>query len=166
VPEGNAEVSKTVAVTFGEDWFWAYDVSFSILLLTSIRIAESGPPDEQPPWLNDVLDTLRSHALLGANLAFPLDGEWDQAQQHYVLSAIAAAGEVLRAQRSITAAEAADRYIVGGEPLFLRGADVIDATAVADLADAIARLVRGVLAPPPPPAQRWFFGAEGGPGTL
>jgi hypothetical protein len=126
------------------------------------------PPqlDEWPPWLDDVLDTLRTHTLLGANVAFPLDGEWDQVQQQHVLSAIAAAGEALRKCRTITAAEAADRYVVEGEPLFLRGADVIDATAVADLAKAIARLVRGGLTPPPPPAQRWLFGIEGGPRTL
>lgn len=159
-------MSKTVSVSFGEDWFWAYDVSFSILILESIRIAESAPPDERPPWLDNVLDTLRSHALIGANLAFPLDGEWGLVQQEHVLSAIAAAGEVLRVRGIITAAEAADRYVVDGEPLFLRGADVIDATAVADLADAIASLVRGGLTPPPPPARRWLFGVEGGPRTL
>ena len=159
-------MSKTVSVSFGEDWFWAYDVSFSILLLESIRIAESAPPGERPPWLDDVLDTLRTHALLGANLAFPLDGKWDQVQQQHVLSAIATAGEALRERHTITAAEAADRYVLEGEPLFLRGADVIDATAVADLADAIGRLVRGELAPPSPPAHRWLFGVEGGSRTL
>jgi hypothetical protein len=159
------QVSKTVSISFGDRWFWAYDVSFSILLLEAIHVAESVPPNERAPWQDNVLDTLRMHVLLGANVAFPLDGEWDEAQRQYVLTLIADAGQHLRQRRRITAAEAAELYVLDGEPVFLRGADSVDTTAIADLADAIVSMVRGDL-PSPPPARVWFFGVEGGPRTL
>jgi hypothetical protein len=158
-----ASMSKTVAVEFAGRWFWAYDVSLGVLLLESIHVALETPAQQRPPRTDTVLEDLRTHVLLGANHGFVLDdAEWDDLQQDYVRSIIAEAGRRLRVLGLITSAQASHRYVIGGEPYFLRGDDQIDGHVVADLADAIERLIQDE--PPVPGTDRhWFFGVAGGP---
>ncbi|MEJ3746641.1 hypothetical protein WEI85_25540 [Actinomycetes bacterium KLBMP 9797] len=65
----------------------------------------------------------------------------------------------------ITSAEATHRYVIDGAPYFLRGHEQIDGAVVADLAEAIERLIQDELPPVPATGQHWFFGVNGGPRT-
>ncbi|GAA1858099.1 hypothetical protein [Asanoa iriomotensis] len=156
-------MSKTVSVEYGGRWFWAYDVSLGVLLLEAIHVAA----EPGPSWVEDVVATLRIQVELGANTVFLLDEkEWDGRQRAYVRAIIAEAGRRFRRAGNISAADAARRYVLDGEPFFLRGQEQIDGAVVADLADAIERLILDQLPPVPAPGRHWFFGVEDGPRTL
>jgi hypothetical protein len=160
-------MSKTVPVRFGGRGFWAYDVSLGILLLEAIHVAVQRPPEQRPPWAEAVLEDLRTHIRVGASFVFSLDADgWNDQQRSYVRSITAEAGRRLRDRGTITAAEAAHRYVINGAPYFLRGQEQIDGAVVADLAEAIERLILDELPPVPVTDRRWFFGVDGGPRTL
>lgn len=160
-------MTRTVPVEFGDRWFWAYDVSLGVLLLEAIRLAAETPPERRPAGADAVLDDFRAQVELGGNLAFVLDqATWDRQQRRYAQELIEEAGRRLRERGTITRAEASRRYLVGGEPYHLRHQERIDGNLVADLAEAIGRLVHGELQPPAESGRHWFFGAEGGPRTL
>jgi hypothetical protein len=160
-------MNKTVPVSFGGRWFWAYDVSLGVLLLEAIHVAVETPPEQRPPRADAVLEDLRTHIQVGASFAFLLDTDkWDDRQRGYVRSIIAEAGRRLRGYGVITSVEAAHRYAVDGEPYFLRGQEQIDGDVVADLAEAIEGLIKDELPPVPVTDRHWFFGVEGGPRTL
>lgn len=160
-------MSKTVSVEFGGRWFWAYDVSLGVLLLEAIHVAAGAPSGQRPPWADAVLEDLRTHVRVGASFALRLDADgWDDQQRGYVRSIIAQAGRRLRARGTITSAQAAHRYVIDGAPYFLRGQQQIDGAVVADLADAIERLIQDDLPSVPVTDRHWFFGVDGGPRTL
>ena len=143
--------------------FWAYDVSLGILLLEAIHVAVESPPELRPSWTDAVLEDLRTQVRLGANSAFLLDDdERDGQQRGYVCSIIAEAGRRLRDDGAITSSAAARRYMLDGEPYFLRGHDSIDGGVVAELSLAIEGLIRDDLPPVPFNGRHWLFGAEGG----
>jgi hypothetical protein len=113
------------------------------------------------------LDDLRTHVQVGASFAFLLDASnWDDEQRDYARSIIAEAGRRLRGYGVVTSAQAAHRYVIEGEPLFLRGHEQINGEVVADLAEAIECLIQDQLPPVPVTDRHWFFGLEGGPRTL
>ncbi|MEO3746589.1 hypothetical protein [Plantactinospora sp. B5E13] len=160
-------MSKTVSVDFGGRWFWAYDVSVGILLLEAIQVATETPPGQRPPNVDAVLADLRTQVQVGASFAFPLDpDEWDSRQRAFARAIIAEAGRRLRGYRTITSTEAAERYVIDGEPYFVRGHKRIDCEVVADLAEAIEALIEDRLPPVPVPGRHWFFGVPDGPRTL
>jgi hypothetical protein len=160
-------MSKTVSVGFDGRWLWAYDVSLAILLLEAIHVALETPAEHRRPRTDAVLEGMRIQVRVGADAVFVLDNEnWDDQQRSFVHLIIARAGQRLRERPVITAAEAADRYTIDGEPHFLRGHEQINGGVVADLADAIERLVSDELPPVPDRDRRWYFGVEGGPRLL
>ncbi|MFC7546879.1 hypothetical protein [Plantactinospora sp. GCM10030261] len=160
-------MSRTVAVRFGGRWFWAYDVSLGVLLLEAVHVGLEMPPERLPRRAADVLEDLRVHARLLATIGFALDQKgWDTRERDFVQTLVAEAGRRFRERGVITAADASRRYLIDGEPFFLRGASQVDGAVVADLADAILRLVRGELPPTPEPDRRWYLGLMDGPRQL
>ncbi|MGX7671340.1 hypothetical protein [Plantactinospora sp. DSM 117369] len=160
-------MSKTVPVGFGGRWFWAYDVSLGVLLLEAVQVAGETPPEQRSPRTDAVLDDLRTHVQVGASFAFPLDASnWDNEQRDYVRSIIAEAGRRLRGYGVVTSAQAAHRYVIEGEPLFLRGHEQINGEVIADLAEALECLIQDQLPPVPVTDRHWLFGIEGGPRIL
>jgi hypothetical protein len=156
-------MSKTVPVEYSDRFFWAYDVSFGILLLEAIYVAAETP---QPEEASVVLDDLRANAEIGASFAFVLDNEtWSESQRDFVHRIIAEAGRRLRERGIMTRAEAEARYVAGHEPFALRFEKHIDGAVVADLADAMNRLIHNDLPPVPTAGHHWYFGVEGGPLT-
>ncbi|MDW5328333.1 hypothetical protein [Plantactinospora sp. KLBMP9567] len=137
------------------------------MLLEAIQVAGETPPGQRSPWTDPVLEELRTHVQVGASFAFLLDaGNWDNEQQDYVRAIIAEAGRRLRGYGVVTSVQAAHRYVIEGEPLFLRGHEQINGEVVADLAEAIECLIQDQLPPVPVTDRHWFFGLEGGPRTL
>lgn len=160
-------MSTTVSVGFGGRWFWAHDVSLGILLLEAILAHEERASGQRPPRADVVAEDLRTHVRLGSSRFFALDpDEWDTAQRDYVRSIIAEAGRRLRGYGIVTSAEAAQRYLIDGEPYFLRGHEQIDGEVVADLAEAIESVIRDQLPAVPSTDRHWFYGIAGGPRVL
>lgn len=159
-------MSRTVAVILDDDrWIWAYDVSLAILAVDVIDVAKTTTPSGEP-WLDDLLEEFRMSIILQGTLGLLIPPDLTDKQRERLLALIAEASRRLRSRRSVTAAEAAERYAVNDHPVFLRGASSIDTTTVAELADAIANLVRGDLPQPPSGTQAWLYGLDGGPQAL
>lgn len=160
-------MSKTVPVKFQGRWFWAYDVSLGILLLEAVLVHGETEPGQRPPWADRVAEDLRAHVGPSSSIAFALDtDEWNTEQRDYVRSIVAAAGRRLRGHGIVTSAEAAQHYLVDGEPYFLRGHEQVDGEVVADLAEAIESLIQDQLPAEPVTDRHWFFGVAGGPRLL
>lgn len=157
-------VSRTVPVGFGGRWFWAYDVSLAILLLEATLVHGELAPGQRPPRADAAVEDLRIQVRVGSNQFFALDSEgWDTEQRDHVRSIVATAGRRLRGCGVVTAAEAAQRYLIDGEPYFLRGHEQIAGEVVADLAEAIESLIQDQLPAVPSTDQHWFYGVAGGP---
>jgi hypothetical protein len=155
-------VSQTVAVILDEDhWFWADDVSLAILAVEVIRLAEDASAVPEP-WLDSLLGDLQMAVLAQGNIALEIPTDLTETQRETLQALFAWAGERLRARSSMTAEQAAEVYVVDDHPVFLRGAPTIDTTMVADLADAVVKLVAGQLPPAPPGTTALLYGADSG----
>ncbi len=121
----------------------------------------------RPEGAGELLEKLRAHAQVGASWAFLLDNDrWSPPQRDFVHRIIAEAGRRLRERGVMTRAEAETRYVVAGEPFALRFEQHVDGAVIADLADAMDRLVHDDLPPLPEAGHQWFYGVEGGPLTI
>jgi hypothetical protein len=156
-------MSKTVPVRFGDQFFWAYDVSFGILILEAIDAAAGM---SQPEGAGEVLEQLRAHAQVGASWAFTLDDDrWSPPQRSFVHRIIAEAGRRLRERGTMTRIEAETRYVIGNEPFALRFEEYVEGAVVADVAEAMNRLINADLPPVPHADRNWLYGVQGGPLT-
>lgn len=146
-------------VGFGGRWFWAYDVGLGILLLEATLVHGELTPGQHPPGTDVAAEDPRTQVRVGSSHFFALDpDEWD-----HVRSIVAAAGRRLRGSGIVTAADAAQRYLIDGEPYFLRGHEQVAGEVVADLAEAIESLIQDSLPAVPSTDQHWFYGIAGGP---
>jgi hypothetical protein len=157
-------LSRTAFVRLDDDGFWAYDVSLAILAVEVLHVADDCAPVE--PWLDVLRDHLRLPVLVQGTYGLSLPAGLTDAQREQLQALFAEAGRRLRKRRCITAAEAAELYVVDQQAVFLRGASSIDTSRVADLADAVVSLIRGDLPPPPPGKSHWFYGADDSPRGL
>jgi hypothetical protein len=158
-------MSKTTPVTFRGRGFWAFDVSLSILLAELIDLAEGLGPDQRPPWLAGALPTLRVHAIVGADFQFSPDLGLEDGQLDGLVALFAEASRRLRLRRTVTAAEAAQWRVLDDQTVLWRPAAAVETAPIAELGEAIIRLLRGTL-PPAPPGTWWCFGLSGGPQTV
>ncbi|WP_250029570.1 hypothetical protein [Paractinoplanes maris] len=157
-------MSKTVPVSFGDRFLWAYDVSFGILILEAI---DGAAGMSQPEGVGEVLESLRAHAQVGASWTLALDDDrWSPPQRDFVHRMIAEAGRRLRERGILTRTEAETRYVAGNEPFALRFEEYVDGAVVADLAEAMNHLIHDDLPPVPDAGHHWFYGVEGGPLTM
>lgn len=123
-------VSKTVPVEFRGRWFWAFDVSLSILLRETVVI---GARTTEGGWLGPVLAKLRGAAIVGANSALDLDLGLTDEQRQVVVRLMEQAGERLSQREFITAAEAAQLEIEPGIAVIWRSADAVPTQPIVDL---------------------------------
>jgi hypothetical protein len=157
-------VSKTRTVTIGGRGFWAYDVSVSLLLAETIRVGMELSHDQQPSWLPEALDKLRTLVIV-TDFGVAIDDDWPSQGVDLLVQLINEANRRLAARGSITAAEVAEWKAVGADQVHLRGAEVVDLSPVVELGQATVQLIHGTL-PPPPAGTWWFYGNEGGPRTI
>ncbi|MGN9908600.1 hypothetical protein ACTMTJ_13740 [Phytohabitans sp. LJ34] len=156
-------MSRTTTVRLDDDhWFWAYDVSLAILAVEVLDVLKAGAAKDEP-WLDEFRYHLTLPVLVQGTYGLDIPSGLTDGQRAQLVELFAEAERRLRARRQITAAEAAERYVVDQTPVFLRAAPVVDTSPVADLADAVIHLIRGDLPPPPPGHQRWFYGTDDGP---
>ncbi len=132
---GRILLSRTVAVVLDDDHrFWAYDVSLAILAVEVLRVAEA--TDLSGDLWDNFRHDLRMAVILQGVLGLEVPGGLTDQQREQLLNLLVVAAQRLRARRHITAAEAADQYVVDGHPVFLRGASSVDTSPVADLAES------------------------------
>src|SRR5437763_1219312 len=111
-------MSRTVAVGYAGRWFWAYDVTLSLLLVEATRPALTDTGSGVPPWQRQVVDSLLGVAALGANQALLLDHEWSHQQREYALRLIAEAAGPLRARGPMSGQALNAEFSIDGEPVF------------------------------------------------
>lgn len=151
-------------VGFGGRWFWAYDVSLGILLLEATLVHGELTPGQRPSGTDVAAEDLRTQVRVGSGHFFALDADgWDTVQRNHVRSIVAAAGRRLRGSGIVTAADAAQRYLIDGEPYLRRGHEQVAGEVVAELAEAIESLIQDSLPAVPSTDQHWFYGVAGGP---
>ncbi|MFI7160474.1 MULTISPECIES: hypothetical protein [Micromonospora] len=151
-------MSKTVAVILDDDhWLWTYDINLTILAVEVLHVADAAELAGEPWWdalRRDLGMAVNARGSLGLEVPAGLTGR----QRKRLLELFARAAQRLRARPHITAADAAEHYVVEQQAVFLHGASSVDTSAVADLAVAVFNLIRGDLPPPPPGTTAWFYG--------
>jgi hypothetical protein len=158
---GGVPLSKTVPVMSGGAMFWAYDVALGVLFIEAARVGAEEPAELRPSWWSELEQDLLTHALVGSSSAVVLD-EFDEDRRQAFLDC------VVEAARRIEARGGLDRVEVSTWPeleesatSFLRGAALINAAPLVELAEALVDLATGTL--PPAPAERhWFYGTPEG----
>src|SRR6267378_1916336 len=99
---GDAIVSRTQFVEFGNDGFWAYDVALGVFLKHLIDAAEaSGQTD--PTWLSGALWSWRVACI--SDFGLTLDADWSAAQRQTFVALAEEACARLATRESIPAEE-------------------------------------------------------------
>ncbi|HET9658571.1 MAG TPA: hypothetical protein VFP72_24680 [Kineosporiaceae bacterium] len=157
-------MSKTVPGEYRGVSFWVYDLAQAILFAQMAEEAAAVTVEQRSPWLDDLEEDLRVHAVCGGNLAFDLD-DWCAGHEEEFLALVAQAAARLTVRGAITAQEAAEWVVIDGRAIFLRGADVFPTAPVVQLAHALTDIVHGSY-PKAPPGREWYFGLPEGVITL
>lgn len=153
-----AAMSKTTPVGLHGREMWAYDAGLSLVLAEVVHCVEERPAERRPSWWPAVVGELRVHAAV-SDLYFDLDlGLTADAREELARLLDEAAARLLD-RRVVTAEEAA------GWKVLFRGREPVDTAPIAELADALADLIRGTL-PPSPPGTWWYYGEPGGRRTI
>lgn len=153
-------VSRTKSVGLRGQDMWVYDASLSLVLAEVIRAVESLPAADRPAWWPATEHTLRVHAVVSdLHLSLDLDLTGDQREE--LAQLLDGAAERLRRRQAFTAAEAADWKVLDEHTVIFRGREPAPTKPAAQLAEALAHLIRGTL-PTPPPGFWWFYGPPGG----
>ncbi len=150
-------VSKTMSAGYRGFCFWVLDVCASLLFAEMATVASE--PAERPEWLASLEGELRVHAVVGADLAVPLD-EWCDGHEEQFLALVAEAGRRLAGRGAVTARQAAAWVVLNGAPVIWRGQDTVDTAPVVAFAEALAAIIRGTY-PQAPPGHWWYFGHPG-----
>ena len=158
-------MSKTLFVRYGDNGFWAYDVSSGVFLKHLVDEVERDPElRNAAPWLSECIGQWRIQAVLG-DLGIHLDSTWTRAQRQLVCMLVENACRTLEKVDAITAQEAASWSVWEGKGVGTRGAASVPTAPSAELGRAVAALLDGSLADPPP-GTWWCFGADGGRTTI
>jgi hypothetical protein len=157
-------VSKTKPVGFGGRDIWAYDASLSLVLAEVIREVEMMPGEDRPAWWPAVEEDLRIHAVIN-DLYLDLDLGLDAAQREELAGLLDVAADRVSARGVFTAAEASAWVVLSDLTVIFRGDESEDTAPAAELARALAAMIRGTL-PPAPPRTWWYYGPPRGRTTL
>ncbi|MEV4624856.1 hypothetical protein AB0J90_01005 [Micromonospora sp. NPDC049523] len=157
-------MSRTATVSFGDRYFWTYDVSLSILVAETVAVAEELPSGHRPPWLAEMLTDLRVTAVV-TDSGLSIGDGWPAEQVERFVGWVAEAGRRLAVRGTITEAEAYAWKVLDDHTVAWRGEATVDTGPVVQLAEAVIALVNGTL-PPPPDGHSWFYGLPDGPRTL
>ncbi|GIE99652.1 hypothetical protein [Paractinoplanes rishiriensis] len=139
---------------------WAYDEALSLVLAQVVRIVEELPADERPRWWAAVEHDLRMHAVV-TDLYLDLGLELETAGREEFARLLEDAATRLRDRKEFTAEQAAAWEVHEGATVIFRSAEPRATEPAAELAGALAVLLRGKLEAPSPGAL-WRYGAPGG----
>ncbi|REH53802.1 hypothetical protein BCF44_10223 [Kutzneria buriramensis] len=139
-------------VDYGDDLYWVYDVSLSVLFAEM-----AAEPSEWEP-------ELRRNAVVGANSAVPLD-EWTDGRETAFIALIHAACARLATKEVITAAEAAEWRVLDDATVIWRGGNAVSTKRIVTLGEALIRIIEGEY-PPAPAGHLWYLGNDDPAATI
>lgn len=156
-------MSRSTTVTYGDDFFWAYDVSLCVLVGQAVIVLDESYGGRERGWLAALRRAL-CRAVAVPDLGLRLDRDWGRGDRLETLTGLLReAARRLAARDRIGVADVAAWRPYLGVAISLRGATTVPVGPIIELADAIVDLVRGVLTPPPGGELRdWFYGVEPG----
>lgn len=157
-------MSKTSTVGLRGQEFWVFDVSLSLALAETVRLVELMPETERPSWWSSVDEQLRVHATIN-DLFFDLDLGLTDPHRAELADLFDQAATRLTAREVFTREQAAAWKVLDDYPVMFRGSEPFETAPAAELASALASLIRGTL-PPAPPRTWWLYGWPGGRTTL
>ncbi|GLZ01194.1 hypothetical protein [Actinoplanes sp. NBRC 103695] len=129
-----------------------------------IGLVEAMPAGRRPGWWAGSVRELCVAAAI-SDLGLNLDGWSDEVERQEFATLLEEATDQFGAREPVTAGEAAGWIVLDDLPVIFRGDQPMDTKPVAELARALADLLRGQLGPPPP-GTWWFYGSPGGRSTL
>lgn len=151
-------MSKSVAITFRGQGFWAFDVTTKVLLKHLVDVAEKHEA-AYPPWLGEALATWRINMLLADCFGFGLDASWSDVQIDVVVSLLQETCALLEKRQRIPASEIEGWTLLNGDHIFARGLEEVRAKPLISLAGAVILLLKRSL-PSPPVGTYWWYGVD------
>ena len=157
-------VSKTKPVGFGGREIWVYDASLSLVLAEVIRDVETMPEEDRPAWWPAIEEDLRIQAVI-SDFYLDLDLGLDAAQREELARLLDAAADRVSARGVFTVEEASAWVVLRDLTVIFRGDEPEDTAPAAELARALAAMIRGTLSAAPPRTW-WYYGPPGGRTTI
>jgi hypothetical protein len=150
-------VSKTKSVGLRGQEVWVYDASLSLALAEVILGVEAIPEADRPLWWPVTVRELRVQAVIG-DFYFDQDLALSDAQRDEFAQLLEAAADRLRRRGVFTMQEASAWLVLDDLAVIFRGEEPENTAPAAELAEALASLIRGTL-PAAPPNTWWFYGS-------
>lgn len=157
-------VSRTKSVGFGGREIWVYDASLSLVLAEVIRDVEAMPQEDRPAWWPAIEEDLRIQAVV-SDFYLDLELGLDAVQREELARLFDAAADRVSARGVFTAGEASAWVVLSDLTVIFRGDGPEDTAPAAELARALAAMIRGTL-PAAPPRTWWYYGPPGGRTTI
>jgi hypothetical protein len=157
-------MSRTIAVTYCNRGFWAYDVAVGVFLKYFIDAAQACT-EANTPWLSEAVSDWRVLAIVGAAHVFTLDGNWSAEQRKSFIALAEKACAALATRDSIPAEEIVSWPFVDNHRIHPGGAKEVFTAPVVELGRAITALLCGEL-PDAPKGKAWYFGTPTGRSTI
>ncbi|MCE9528477.1 MAG: hypothetical protein K8R36_20735 [Planctomycetales bacterium] len=79
-------MSKTLAVTFGDEFFWAYDVALGVFLKHLIDAAEPHAVHFHREWLPEAISDWRLAAVVGDCFGLTIEESWSPVQREFFIT--------------------------------------------------------------------------------
>jgi hypothetical protein len=160
-------MSKTLFIKFRGRGFWAYDVTFSVLMKHLIDAAGAHPSCVEP-WLAEATWRWRVDAVI-CDLGMYLNDAWTPPQLATVIELLTRACEALSLRDEISREEIEGWVLLDDgrtQPrLWTRGAESVRTTPIVRMGEAIIAVLRGAL-PEAPAGHWWFYVDKDEPSTL
>jgi len=151
-------VSRTTPVGLRGQNIWVYCGSLALLLVEVVRAIEELPRQRRPPWWAQVAEAFRLEAQI-TDMFLDLDLGLTEQQRDELAQVFAQTADRLGSRLYFTPEEVAGWDKVPELPPSIRG-EQLETGPTAELARALADLIRGTL-PPAPPGTWWFYTGSG-----
>jgi hypothetical protein len=157
-------MSRTIAVTYSDRGFWAYDVALDVFLKYLIDAAEACA-EANTPWLSEAVSDWRVLVMVGAVHGLTLDENWSAEQRKTFIALAEKACTALATRDSIPAKEIVSWPFADNHRIDPRGAKEVFTAPVVELGRAITALLCSEL-PEAPEGEAWYFGTPTGRSTI
>lgn len=167
-------MSKTQAVEYKGNKFWAFDAALAVWLAELISIAE-GRQLQNDQWWAKQIHNWKVWSIT-ADFGFSFPDDWSQDQEDLFLELAEKTNETLRLRKQLDAQEVANRKVtivndqnISNDEITsaerYRRQETVDVLPIVSLGEAIVQLIRGTLQPAPK-GTWWFYGSEPTPSTI
>jgi hypothetical protein len=152
-------VGKLSTVNYGDQWFWAYDVSLGVFLKYLIDVAQRSPQANEP-WLSELVRGWRLSACI-TDVGLYLENDWTPEQRRCFVEWAYESCNLIGQRSAIPAAEMLAWRVLDDEGIFPRSTTEVPTAPIVELGKAIIRLISGDR--PGPIGKDWIYGWESRP---